>query len=268
MSDAAVTMPYARASQRSRFSAEGFLALDSFTSLDDIARIRSLLDPLFDRFDSIGDRAADLAGPRAAGTPLRTPEINDTSVLVPELRRTETFERCRRLAHSLLGKPVCHVFDHAIYKPPHNLAATGWHQDEVYSKSVVPLRSIHFWIPLQAATLENGCMWYIPGSHLHGLVPHRAAAIRTAGSSPHKVGTTFVVDSVDTSKAVICPIPAGGATLHHSRTLHYAGPNESDDYRRAWILHFGPYGKWRYRLHPKNVQAKIRALLTQTRFAR
>ena len=36
-----------------------------------------------------------------------------------------------------------------------------------------------------------------------------------------------------------CPIPAGGATVHHSRTLHYTGPNRSDGPRRAYILTFG-----------------------------
>jgi ectoine hydroxylase-related dioxygenase (phytanoyl-CoA dioxygenase family) len=154
------------------------------------------------------------------------------------------------------------VFDHAIYKPPHNHTPTGWHQDEVYSKSPLPLRTIHFWIPLQAATVENGCMWYVPGSHLRGSIPHRAANVRTAGSSDRVTGTTFVVDAVDDGKAVVCPVPAGGVTLHHPLTLHYAGPNQSDDYRRAWILHFGAYGKWRYRLHPKSLRAKLSKALT------
>ena len=32
--------------------------------------------------------------------------------------------------------------------------------------------SISIWIPLQDATVENGCMWFIPGSHTQEVVPH------------------------------------------------------------------------------------------------
>ena len=35
---------------------------------------------------------------------------------------------------------------------------------------------------------------------------------------------------------VACPRPAGGATLHDAYTLHYAGPNQTDQIRRALIL--------------------------------
>jgi hypothetical protein len=258
MSYAATAGPSVTESRQAQFSRDGYSRIEPLTTAEDIAKISLLLDPLFEQFDTIGTRAADLAGPRTAGMPLRSPEINETSVLVPALRQTLTFERCGRLARELLGAPVGYVFDHAIYKPPHNNSPTAWHQDEVYSSAAMPLRSIHFWIPLQAATVENGCMWYVPGSHLQGKIPHRAANVRTAGSSSEITGTTFVVDAVDESRAVACPIPAGGATLHHPLTLHYAGPNRSDDYRRAWILHFGAYGKWRYRLHPKSLGAKFR----------
>jgi ectoine hydroxylase-related dioxygenase (phytanoyl-CoA dioxygenase family) len=46
----------------------------------------------------------------------------------------------------------------------------------------------------------------------------------------------LVTDAVDASRAVACPIPAGGATFHHCRTLHFAGPNTTDEPRRAYIL--------------------------------
>ncbi|MCZ7645564.1 MAG: phytanoyl-CoA dioxygenase family protein [Planctomycetota bacterium] len=39
-------------------------------------------------------------------------------------------------------------------------------------------------------------------------------------------------------QAVACPLPPGGASLHHSYLLHYAGPNRSETPRRAYILTF------------------------------
>ena len=240
-----------------QFAENGFLTIQSLTTVQDIARIRSLLDPLFDRFTSLGERAVDLAGPQVPGVAPRSPEINEAVTLVPELRQTLAYARCREIARELLGVPVGYMFDHAIYKLPHNNASTPWHQDEAYSARAIPLRSMHFWIPLQEATVDNGCMWFIPGSHLGSVLPHHAAALRTAGPNQAPAGATIATNHVDPTKAVACPIPAGSATMHHPLTLHYTGANQTDDYRRVWILHFGAYGRARFLFHPKMIAARI-----------
>jgi hypothetical protein len=243
-----------------RFAREGFLSLESLTTAEDIERIRSLLDPLYERFDSLGERAVDLAGPRQPGVPPRSPEINEAVILEPRLRQTLAYTRCKQIARKLLGVPVGYQFDHTIFKPPHNKTPTAWHQDEAYSGKAIPLRSIHFWIPLQPATVQNGCMWFVPGSNNQGLLTHRVVSRRfeTAIPTSDTKGATLAVDNVDDSKAVACPLPVGGATLHHPLTLHYTGANQSDGYRKVWILHFGAYGSLRWRLHPKMLAARLR----------
>jgi hypothetical protein len=52
-----------------------------------------------------------------------------------------------------------------------------------------------------------------------------------------------VPGAVDFSSAVACELPAGGATFHHGRTLHYTPPNNSEDYRRAYIAMGSAYEK-------------------------
>jgi hypothetical protein len=234
-----------------RFEQDGFLSIDALTTADDIAQIRSLLDPLFDRFDSLGERAFDLAGPLAPGVAPKSPEVNEAAVLEPKLRETLAYQRCRKIASQLLGVPVGYQFDHAIYKAPRNETPTAWHQDEAYNREPIPLRSIHFWIPLQPVTVENGCMWFIPQSHQRGLLSHGVVSRRGAGG-------TLAVDSADFTGAVACPLALGGATIHQPLTLHYTGANQSSEHRRAWILHFGAYGKIRHLFHPKSVAAKLR----------
>jgi len=248
-------------SQVEEFKRDGFLQIESLTTAEDIAHIRSLLDPLFDRFESIGPNAVDIAGPRERGAPPRQPEINEAIHFEPRLRRTQAFARCRELARRILGVPVGYVFDHAIYKPPHNKTPTSWHQDEGYNKQPIPLRSVHFWIPLQPVNIENGCMQFVPGSHREGLLPHHVVHLRPGGATTHSVGATIATNSFDASRAVACPLPLGGATAHHPLTLHYTGPNQSDGYRRAWIVHFAAYGFFRFRLHPKCVAKRLRALV-------
>ena len=45
-----------------------------------------------------------------------------------------------------------------------------------------------------------------------------------------------MTDDVDPSKAVSCPLAPGGATFHHSGTLHHTAPNTTDNPRRAYII--------------------------------
>jgi len=130
----------------------------------------------------------------------------------------------------------------------------------VYFKGEVPLKSVNFWIPLQKATVENGCMWYLPGSHLAGELRHHVLFQRPGGESDYTRGISMAMDHVEESKAVVCPVELGGATCHDPFNAHYAGPNTTDGWRRAWILHFAPYGKMRQRFHPKAVAETLRSI--------
>jgi hypothetical protein len=247
------------------FARDGFLSLDSLTTADDIELIRSLLDPLFERFESLGDRAIDYAGRREPGAPPRVPEINQAVILEPRLRQTLAFARCREMARELLGVPVGFTFDHCIFKAPHSKTPTEWHQDESYNAKPLPLWAAHFWIPLQPATEQNGCMWFVPGSNQGGLQQHYAASQRYNGANKLTKASTLAVANVDRSKALACPLPVGGATVHHPMTLHYTGANESDGYRKAWILHFSAYGRMRRQLHPKVLAWKFRNSLARAK---
>jgi len=239
------------------FARNGFLSIPALTTEADTEQVRALLDPLFARFDTLGERAVDLAGPRTPGQPLRSPEINEALILEPRLKNTLTYLRCREVARHLLGVPVGYQFDHAIFKAPQNGTPTAWHQDEAYSHEPIPLRSVHFWIPLQAVTESNGCMWFIPASHRGPLRQHRLLNTRTDGSNKKVAGGTLVTDNVDDTNAVACPLAIGGATVHHPLTLHYTGANQSDSVRKAWIIHFGAYGWFRRRLHPRVLMTRL-----------
>ena len=252
-------------SPKARFDRDGYLSIASLTTPEDIALIGRLLDPLFEKFATLGPRAVDIAGPYREGQPPRSPEIGEPSALEPKLLQTQAFLRCRDLARQLLGVPVGHVFDHAIYKSPHNDAATGWHQDQVYAQGAIAPRSVHFWIPLQDVAVQNGCMWYVPGSHRNGLRPHHVAKLRTAGASSVSAGATLALDEIDTTTAIACPLMVGGVAVHHPLTFHYTGPNQTAEYRRAWILHFGAFGHWRAKLHPLRFIAKFQRLLRRGR---
>lgn len=215
-----------------RFATDGYLRIPVLTSRRDLAEIQALIDPLFEKFDALPHGyAVDIAAGEGSSAP-RIPEVSRPTTLAPRLRESETFKRCQAVADALLGAPTRYVYDHAIYKAPHNQAATSWHQDAAYSTGGEVPRTAHFWIPLQNATVENGCMWFIPGSHTRGLLPHDQVA-------KHAKGGVMAARTVDEAAAVTCPIDVGGVTVHHPLTLHYTGANQSDQFRRVWVLQFG-----------------------------
>jgi hypothetical protein len=59
-----------------------------------------------------------------------------------------------------------------------------------------------------------------------------ANVIRAPGSHAPTTAT-LAADNVDDSTAVACPLPTGGATVHHPLTLHYTGANQSDEHRSS-----------------------------------
>ena len=211
---------------------EGYLALDAITTQEEVAWLRGIYDRLFEaRAGREAGDQFDLGGTDEEGQQAALPQILNPSKYAPELKAGLFRANAYAIAKQLLGPDAEPGGEHAIFKPARTGAETPWHQDEAYWDPTLSYTSLSIWIPLQPATLENGCMQFVPGTHRQDVLPHH-----TINYDPRIHG--LVVDDVDTTKAVACPIPPGGATIHHNRTLHYAGPNTSDIPRRAYILMF------------------------------
>jgi ectoine hydroxylase-related dioxygenase (phytanoyl-CoA dioxygenase family) len=212
----------------------GYLALESITTADELATLRSAYDRIFSQRAGrdVGDQF-DLGGADEDGKDAVLPQILNPAKYAPEFNDGLFRANATAIAKQLLGPDVTPMGDHAIFKPARTAPETPWHQDEAYWGEQVDYNSFSLWMPLQEATLENGCMWFIPGSQRLDVVPHH-----TIGHDPRVHGLE-VDNPPPMDQAVPCPIPAGGCTIHSNRTLHYAGPNRSDIPRRALIMGFG-----------------------------
>ncbi len=216
------------------YHTNGFLAIDSITTPEEIARLRTVYDRLFlQRAGREEGNQFDLAGTDEEGKEASLPQILGPRKYAPELADTLYEANALAISRQLLGADAQFGGDHAIFKPAHSGAPTPWHQDEAYWNPSINYRSLSVWRPLQEATLENGCMQFVPGSQKMEVVTHRPI-----GGDARVHGLELYAD-VDLSTAVACPLPAGGATFHDSRTLHFTGANKSDVPRRAYILGFG-----------------------------
>ena len=224
--------------QAAFFREHGYLVIEAITTPREVAQLRAIFDRLFaERAGREEGNQYDLAGTDEEDRPARLPQIVNPVNYDEALRDTLFRANAGVIGKRLLGKEAEFQGEHAIVKPPGIGGAAPWHQDEAYWKEELEYDSLSVWLALQDTTVENGCMQFIPGSHGGEVLPHH-----TIGRDPRIHG--LEVDEVDPSAAVPCPVPAGGATIHHCRTLHFSGPNRTGETRRAYIHTWAaPYRK-------------------------
>lgn len=114
-------------------------------------------------------------------------------------------------------------------KPPH-YKETSAHQDNAYFESDEEVFT--FWIPLQDVDILNSCMFYVPGSHLKGLVEHKPIGTNVRVRTGTK-GLSLYSDVYKNEDYVKVPMNAGQILVHDKNTMHFSSPNLSDEYRLA-----------------------------------
>jgi phytanoyl-CoA hydroxylase len=131
-----------------------------------------------------------------------------------------------------------------IFKQPNIGGEVTCHQDATFLFTE-PLRMVGLWFALEDATIENGCLWAIPGGHQLGL---KSRFLRAAGG-----GTRFEV--FDTSlwrEEDLQPLEVEKGTLIvlHPLLPHLSRENRSPKSRHAYTLHIidssvhYPSGNW------------------------
>lgn len=108
------------------------------------------------------------------------------------------------------------------------------HQDDHYfQRDMKKGYAVVCWVALDEATKKNGCLRYMPGSHTSPLYKHddnENGKIRVRTGVKGYAGYLSNINVMD-----LTPVPAssGDMIVHSNRTIHGAGPNNSDHLRRA-----------------------------------
>src|SRR5881396_2620452 len=113
-------------------------------------------------------------------------------------------------------------------------AYVSWHQDATYWGLSQP-DIVTAWVAFTDATVENGAMRMVPGSH-RAQVPHRDTF---APSNLLSRGQEIAVE-VDEGRAVDILLRAGEMSLHHVLMFHSSPPNRSDDRRIGFAVRYIP----------------------------
>jgi ectoine hydroxylase-related dioxygenase (phytanoyl-CoA dioxygenase family) len=116
-------------------------------------------------------------------------------------------------------------------KPP-GLPGQAWHQDERF----IPTRDrslVGAWIAIDDATVENGCLWVMPGSHRSGFLwpskPH---------GNPDEFDPSDESYGFDDSAAVPVEVEAGSVVFFNGYLLHRSLKNRSQGFRRSLVNHY------------------------------
>ncbi|XP_072488746.1 phytanoyl-CoA dioxygenase domain-containing protein 1 isoform X2 [Notamacropus eugenii] len=140
----------------------------------------------------------------------------------------------QELAKSLgLEAPVV-VQSMYIFKQPHFGGEVTPHQDATFLHTKPLGRVLGVWIALEDATLENGCLWFIPGSHTGGISRRMVRVQANSGGGTKFIGTEPVYED---NRFIPTPIQKGGLILIHGEVVHKSELNCSACSRHVYTFH-------------------------------
>jgi ectoine hydroxylase-related dioxygenase (phytanoyl-CoA dioxygenase family) len=228
------------AEHRAAYERDGYLILPDVVSEQELA----LLEQVFERFirgevEGMGRDFCDMSGPY--GRALE--DFNLVNAVLP--RRywpglcDNVFERrATSIATQLIGDDALLDYDQFLAKRPRRPQAVfAWHQDLGYWPSGTPdTRTVTCSLALDDATLDNGCLRVVPGSHREPqLRPHRPSAWSTSPELRDEAHT-LSVELHAQDQIVALPVRRGTITVHNERIVHGSSGNETDGWRRTYVI--------------------------------
>ena len=122
------------------------------------------------------------------------------------------------LLHRIIGPDFIPCWESLVFKLPKNGSSVKWHRDGNTIRENHPIFNVDIY--MDHSTVDNGCVWVIPGSHLWG--------IEEAQKQIEKGDENF-----DRPDAVPAEVEPGDILLHHTKVLHGSKINMSDTLRRV-----------------------------------
>jgi phytanoyl-CoA hydroxylase len=227
--------------QIERFRKDGFVVIENFLTSSELAEWRSAVEEAIDERDGI----------KIPGTNIKTgydDGINkDTeyygNVFDQLINLWQTNSRVRKLIMSpelgkvaslLSGANGIRVWcDQALFKRPW-ANPTTLHLDVPYWSFSVP-DAISLWVALDDATQNNGCLYFLPGTH-------KKTDYRDIGISSNMKAIFTLYPELESVEAVAAPMRAGSASFHNGLCIHGAGANMTPRPRRAMTCAYMPEG--------------------------
>jgi phytanoyl-CoA hydroxylase len=227
--------------QRAAFSEQGFVRIDGFA---DAATCAAMLDRVVDLVQQF-DRGVDVSPALVlmeTQADFSGRSIEDRIAKVFRLARDPVFHEFATrpevlaLVQSALGVERTSSFlSQFIFK---NAGAWGqpWHQDSFYFPFEPARPVVGAWLAVTEATLDNGCLHVLPGSHTESVHEHVPDARPDA-----QFGYVEIIDH-DMAGSMPVLMQAGDLLLFDSHLMHRSTDNDSNGLRAAMVYHYATTG--------------------------
>lgn len=157
-------------------------------------------------------------------------QANSLLPFVDEITRSDTvLEQVKKI----LGPNILVWNSSFFIKEPHTKDFISWHQDLTYW-GLTDSHEVTAWIALSQASVQSGCMKFVPGSHTNSIVEHRDTFDENNLLSR---GQELAVE-VDEDSAVNVVLEPGEMSLHHGQVFHGSNYNQSDDRRIGLAIRY------------------------------
>lgn len=230
------------AAQKAFFEENGFVAVDNLFTAEEAAAVGQRLDDIVLGRIEISKRHLFIYDPVKYKGPTGGPLVE--SVQLPAehdevFRSMAEHPRLIALMQDLIGPTVTKYTDQVIMKNPQIGIETFFHQDGYYWRNAAP-RTVNCWIALDDASLENGCLRFMPSSFKWGLQEHESyydePALHSGVTGQSFPRLRIPLEKVDRSKEISVPVKAGGCVAFTTLTWHASHPNRSPIRRRAYAV--------------------------------
>jgi len=167
--------------------------------------------------------------------PVSAEDRRKLHVRLPWARDLAEDRRLLDVMEQLLGPDILVFTSTFFIKEPDTDAITAWHQDATYF-GLSPYEHVTAWVALSEASIEAGCMEFVPGSHRWGQLRHG----RETMPGTINAGARSISQPIDTSSALFAPVRTGQVSLHHTLTAHNSPPNRGNDRRIGFGISYIP----------------------------
>lgn len=226
------------AEQIEAYQRDGFVVIDDFLNSEELEVWRSVTQDAVDqRLEARNAEQPSILSNQA------NPDDYYAQVFTQCLRLADTHEgmhdlmfdaRMGELVGTLAGVNGIRIWhDQALFKPAYG-NPTAWHLDNPYWSFYSP-DALSIWVALDDATLENGCLYYLPGTH-------KTARYENAGIGANQRDLFKSYPEWMEIPSVATPARAGSAVIHNGLTAHGAGANMTNGPRRAMTCAYMPDG--------------------------